>query len=187
MEIIRIVSAIAILAVAIYVAFSPRIVYAPQPRVVLYLLLSVFLAVLFGSETVAQFNLQLPGFIFVCTGAAALCFGMLWFLNRLSKPEEKIAVFYIYDESALAVDLQWKGAVKVPLTPQGLQVTNLVFENALVLIFPEQVGEAEIQICKRSGAPPYAGTVSYAGTRTARLYLGKELKLRSQRAAQGLS
>lgn len=176
MEIVRIIMALAILIVALVVALSPRVVYAPQPRVVLYFLMSVLVAILLGAEAVAQLELKLPGFVLVSSGAAAVCFAMLWLLNHLSKPEEKIAVFYVSDEEGRSVDLQWKGAVEVPLTAQGLQVTKLVSENAVLLIFPEQVGETEIHIRKTAGGPQYIGTVSYAGSRSARLQLGRELK-----------
>jgi hypothetical protein len=176
MEVVRIIMALAILVVAVVVALSPRVVYAPQPRVVLYFLMSVLVAILLGAEAVAQLELKLPGFVLVSSGAAAVCFAMLWLLNHLSKPEEKIAVFYVHDEQGQPVDLQWKGAVEVPLTAQGLQVTKLVSENAVLLIFPEQVGETEIYIRKVAGGQQYTGTVSYAGSRSARLRLGRELK-----------
>jgi len=176
METVRILIVIAVLGVGLYVALSPRVVYAPQPRVVLYFLLSVLLAILLGTEAVARLKLELPGFIFVSGGATAVAFAMLWVLNHLSKPEEKIGVFYIYDENGNALDLQWKGAIEVLLSAQGLQVTKLISESAAVLIFPEQVVEAEIRVRKIAAGPQYSGTVSYAGSRSARLHLGRELR-----------
>lgn len=151
MEIVRILMVIAILGVAVFVALSPRVVYAPQPRVVLYFLISVLVSILLGSEAAARLQLELPGFVFVSSGAAAVCFAMLWVLNYLSKPEEKIAVFYIDDEKGIPVTVEWLGAIDVRLSAQGLQVTRLVFGNALVLIFPDQVPEAEIRV--RQAAP----------------------------------
>jgi hypothetical protein len=68
---------IAILGVAVFVALSPRVVYAPQPRVVLYFLISVLVSILLGSEAAARLQLELPGFVFVSSGAAAVCFAML--------------------------------------------------------------------------------------------------------------
>ena len=109
----RIVVMLIILGVAVFVALSPRIVYAPQPRVVLYFLLSILPAILFGTEAAVRLKLDLPGFSFISSGAAAVCFAMLWLLNHFSKPAEKIAVFYIYDEHDNPVDLQWKDAVEV--------------------------------------------------------------------------
>ncbi len=175
MEVVRIIMALAILVVAVGVALSPRVVYAPQPRVVLYFLMSVLVAILLGAEAVAQLELKLPGFVLVSSGAAAVCFAMLWLLNHLSKPEEMIAVFYVVDEQGKPLDLQWKGAIEVPLTAQGLQVTKLVSENAVVFIFPQQVGGAEIRVRKAAGGPQYTGTISYAGSRSARLRIGHEL------------
>lgn len=181
METVHIVVLFVILIIAVVVALSPRIVYAPQPRVVLYFLLSILPAILLGSEAVAQLKLSLPGFTFVSGGATAVCFAALWLLNRLSKPEEKLAVFYIYDEQGDALDFQWKGALDVLLSEQALQVTKLISGNALVLIFPEQVGEAVIQVRKTADGPIYSGKVSYAGSRSMGLRLGKELKIRKSR------
>lgn len=166
-----------ILGVAVFVALSPRIIYAPQPRVVLYFLLSILPAILFGTEAVARLKLDLPGFSFLSGGAAAVCFAMLWLLNHFSKPDEKIAVFYIYDERDKPVDLQWKGAIEVLLSDQGLRVTELISGSALVLIFPEQVGQAEIRVRKSATGPTYRGTVSYAGSKCARLRMGQELRV----------
>lgn len=179
MEILRILMMIAILGVGLFVALSPRVVYAPQPRVVLHFLLSVFVSILLGAEAVAKLELQLPGFLFVSSGATAICFAMLWVLNHLSKPEEKVAVFYIDDEKGEPVNLEWDGALEVRLTAQGLQPTKFVSSNALVLIFPEQVGEAEIRVRQTGDGRPYVGTVSYAGTRKTTLRLGDQLKLLS--------
>jgi hypothetical protein len=177
MDSVRIIMALAILVVAVVVALSPRVVYAPQPRVVLYFLMSVLVAILLGAEAMAQLELKLPGFVLISSGAAAVCFAMLSLLNHLSKPEEKIAVFYIYDEHGQPVDLQWKGAIEVPLTPQGLQVTKLVSENAVLLIFPEQVGQTEIRLRKSADGRQYTGPVSYAGSRSGRLRLGHDYTL----------
>lgn len=176
MEIVRIAVMLVILTIAVIVALSPRIVYAPQPRVVLYFLLSILPAILLGSEAVAQLKLSLPGFTFVSGGATAICFAALWLLNHLSKPEEKLAIFYIYDEQGKDLNIEWKDAVRVLLSATGLQVTKFISGNALVLIFPEQVGEAEIQVRKTAGGPFYGGTVSYAGSRSMKLRVGKELK-----------
>lgn len=176
MEIVRVVAVILILGIGMVVALSPRIVYAPQPRVVLYFLLSILPAILLASEAVTRLQLSLPGFTFVTGGATAVCFAALWLLNYLSKPEEKIAVFRIYDEQANAVDIQWKDAVDVLISSQGLQVTKLISGNTLVLIFPEQVEEAEIHVKKTAAGPLYKGTVSYAGNRSTRLQLGFDLK-----------
>jgi hypothetical protein len=176
LETVRILMVIAILGLGLFVALSPRVVYAPQPRVVLYLLLSLLVSVLMGAEAVARLQLQLPGFVFVSGGATAVCFGMFWVLNHFSKPEEKVAVFYIDDEKGEPVNLEWDGAIEVRLTAQGLQATKFVSRNALVLIFPEQVGEAEIRVRKTSDGKRYTGTVSYAGTRRVTLRLGDQLK-----------
>jgi hypothetical protein len=167
---------IVILIVMVWVALSPTVVYAPVPRNVLYFLMSFSLAIMFGAEAAARFELTFGPFTAVCGGAAALCLITLVVLTKLSSPEEKIAVYQVYDESGNELDLQWKGAVEVPLTSSGLQVTKLISENSIILIFPEQAGEVELRVRKSSEGPVYFGLVTYAGSRKTRLVLGKELK-----------
>jgi hypothetical protein len=179
MEVVRIIMAISILVVAVVVALQPRVVYAPQPRVVLYFLMSVLVATLLGAEATAQLQLKLPGFCLVSSGAAAVCFGMLWLLNHLSKPEEKIAVFSVEDEHGMPVNLELDQALDVALTPTGLQVTKFVTGDTVILIFPEQVGEAELRVRKTANGPRYTGMVSYAGSRSTKLRLGRDLRLPS--------
>jgi len=177
MEVVKIVMVFAILGVAVFVVLSPRVVYAPQPRVVLFFLMSIFVAILLGSEVTAQLKLELPGFCLVSSGAAAVCFGMLWLLNHLSKPEVRIAVFSVYDEEGKKVDVQWKGALEVEVTNPGITVTKAIAGfNTVVLIFPEQVEQAEIQVRKTAKGGQYAGKVSYAGGMSGKLRLGQELK-----------
>lgn len=187
MEVFHIVMASVVLALAVYVAMFPRVVYAPVPRTVLFFLLSVLAAVTFGSEVASKFELELPGFCFVTGGAAAVSFGMLGFLTHLTKPAEKIAVFHVDDEANNPVDLEVPGAIEIRLGPSAVQVTKFADKNTLVLIFPEQVEEAELRVKKTNLDPPYIGRVGYAGSRRTTLTLGVDLKQASvarQRNAQ---
>jgi hypothetical protein len=65
--------------------------------------------------------------------------------------------------------------LKTNISDSGLKVTELVTGNSLILIFPEQVSQVEIDVWKLMNDKPYRGTLSYAGTRQSRLNLGKEL------------
>jgi hypothetical protein len=173
----RLVSLAAILALAVYVVFSPSTVYAPVPKIALYTLLSLLPAILLGAEAASRFEFKLPGFIFVTGGSAGLFLFVLLFLTSHTKPEQQIAVFRIFDENNQPVgNLDRTGAVEVPLTDNGLSITKLVDGNAIVLIFPEQVGECELRIKPMSLGKVYVGRVSYSGTRESRLSLGKQLK-----------
>lgn len=122
----RVVVLILILLLGIFVALSPGVVYAPAPKVILYFLISLLPAMLFGAEASSKFQLRLPGFCFTTMGAFAACLGTLVVLTNLSKPAEKIAVFHILDESSQSVMLDWAGGVEVPLTDQGLTVSKFV-------------------------------------------------------------
>lgn len=176
LTILRISISILVLVIGIFVAFSPGLFYAPVPRVVLYTLISLLPAILFGAEATAKFQLDFKAFSFTTVGAAAITFGMLFSLTHLSKPEQQIAVFYLYDENEQPVmGLDRDDAVKILLTKQGISVTKFIDENALVLIFPEQVDECEIQIRPVSFGKIYSGKLRYTGNREAKLYLGKHL------------
>jgi hypothetical protein len=177
LTILRIVISILVLLIGIFVSLSPGLFYAPVPKVVLYTLISLLPAILFGAEAAAKFQLDFKAFSFTTVGAAAITFGMLFSLTYLSKPEQQIAVFHIYDEQGQPViGLDRNDAVKVLLTNQAYQVTKFVDENALVLIFPEQVDSCELQIKPLSSGAIYSGTVKYTGNRETKLYLGKHLK-----------
>jgi hypothetical protein len=173
---VRIAVIIVILLVGVWVALSPGLVYAPTPRVVLYLLVALLPAILFGAEATSQFKLNLPGFIFSTTGAAAVCLGALMLLTYLSKPEAKIAVYQVYDTAGQPLPLQGSGLVEVPVTPDGFSVAHFVEGNTVVLIFPEQAAQAVLRVKKFSTGPWYSATVTYAGSRLTSLTLDKELK-----------
>jgi hypothetical protein len=176
-NVLRIVVAAAVLLLGIFVALSPAVVYAPTPRVVLYLLIACLPAVLLAAEATAKFQMRLPGFVATAGGAAALLLIVLVLLTYLSKPEEKIAVYQIVDQQRQPImGLDRTGAVKVPPTVSGLSVTKYVDGNVITLIFPEQVGECELQIQPVSTGPVYSAVVHYAGSRQAKLIVGKDFR-----------
>lgn len=177
MLILRYVVAIACLIIALYVVLWPAVAYAPVPKVVLFLLISLLPAILFGAEAASRLEFKIPGFVFTTIGAGALCFGGLALLTHYSKPEEQIAVFHILDENQQPVNnLDRPGAVQVLLTGKGLTVTKFLDGNAVVLIFPEQVGECELQIKPSAIGKTYIGKVTYSGNRESDLVFGKQLK-----------
>jgi hypothetical protein len=175
-NIVRIIVMILILGLAVFVALSPNVVYAPVPRVILFLLVSLLPAILLGAEGAARVKIKLPILILTATGAAGFLFGLLFFLNYLAKPEEKIAVYQVVDEKGNPVTLDFDGAIDVSVSERGLSVTRFVEGNTVILIFPEQVGQAEIQVKKSPSDVIYTGQVNYAGTRTSKLKLGSDLK-----------
>jgi hypothetical protein len=177
MTAVKIICILLILGLGLFVALSPGVVYASTPKIVLFFLISFLPGLLLGAEASSRFNFRLFGFAFTTAGACAVCFGSLWLLTHLSKPEEKIAVYQIYDENNDPVALDWQGAFEVLVTSQGLTVTKFIDGNNTVLIFPEQVGSVEVRVKKAPIGPAYSGTVGYAGNRTSKLFLGKQLTL----------
>jgi hypothetical protein len=166
---------VVILGLGIYIALAPNIVYAPTPRVVLFFVLSVIPAVLFGSDVASKFDVSLPGFVFTVAGAGAVFFGSLFFLDRLSKPEQQIAVFAIYDENGDEFSIDAPGILETKFSDKALSVTRFTAGNNLVVIFPEQVAEVEILVRKIVGAKPYRGKIKYAGTIKRDIILGSDL------------
>lgn len=175
MNTLKIIVIVAILSLGIYVALSPGVVYAPTPRIVLYFLICFLPSLLLGAEATSRFELQLPGFVFTTAGACAICFGALLLVTHLAKPEEKIAVYQIYDEHNEPVALDWDGAIDIPITAQGLSVTRFIDRNSVIVIFPEQVSLVEIRIKKSYTGHTYTGNISYSGNRTAKIVLGESL------------
>lgn len=176
-SILRIVVVFAGLGLGMYVALSPGVVYAPVPRVVLFALISLLPAVLFGAEAASRFQLKFGGFVFATAGAAAVSLGTLMLLTYLSKPQQQIAVFHVFDENGTPVNnLDRSGAVEVPVTSQGISITRFIEGNTVVLIFPEQVGECDLRIKPLSMGKTYSGKVRYSGNRESELRLGTHLR-----------
>ncbi len=180
LAIVRTLSALAILALGIFVALSPGISYAPVPRITLLALVALLPAILLGTEAGAKLKLRLPGIALVAFGSIAVFFTALWILTQYSKPEQQIAVFYIVDQQHQPINnLDRDGALEVLRTSQGLSVNPLIDGNAMVLIFPEQITQLTIVVRPVSFGPSYSGTVTYAGNRQTYLVLDKDL-LRNQ-------
>lgn len=173
---VQIVVTILVFFVVIYILYFPNVVYTPTQKTVLFFLISILPAILFGSKIKATFQLKLRYFCFTTAGVLAGCLGTLIVLYTISKPEEQIAIFHIFDESEQEVNLDWKGSLEILTTDRGLTVTKFVDGNTIVLIFPEQVEEAKLYVKPTSIGPTYKGIVSYAGSRQSILFLGKELK-----------
>lgn len=172
---LKVVAIIVVLALGLYVAFSPTLVYAPVPRIVLFFLICLLPAILLGAEASSQFRLELRGFLFTTAGACAVFFGALVLLNYLSKPGEKIVVYQIVDEDRRPVPLNFPGALQVDVTGQAMTVTKFIDNNTLILVFPEQVSAVDISVRKDSFGPVYSGSVTYSGVKSYKLVLGKDL------------
>jgi hypothetical protein len=176
MKYVRFISIVVILVLLIVVALSPGVVYAPTPRIVLYLLASVFLAALIGGEAASRFRMRLPGFLFVTGGASAIALGTLVLLTYLSKPEKQVLLFEVVDESGERVNLAVSGSLEFERDASGLMPTSFVSGNSVVLIFPEQLIEQKIVVRTSTGGKLFRGVVNYAKPPTAPLVLGKDLK-----------
>jgi hypothetical protein len=176
MKVLQIVSGAAILILGLVVALTPNLVYAPAPRVILFFLVAIFPAILFGSLVTANLEVKGPWFVFTTTGVFAVCLAGLLTLDHLAKPQEKIAVYQVFDSNDEPLNLEAKSAVEVPVTESGLTVTKFVDGNTIVLIFPEQTGKAEIRVKPISTAAAYTGEVTYAGSRRSKLFIGRDLK-----------
>jgi hypothetical protein len=169
------------LLLGLVVALNPQLVYAPTPRVILYMLIALLPAILFAAEATASFKFSLPGFVASTGGAAAILLIVLLVLTHLTKPEAQIAVFDIVDKNSQPiVGLDERGAVEVPLTSSGIAVKPLVDGNTIVLIFPEQAPVVELLVRPISTGPVYRGSVSYAGNRKRTLELGRDLLARQR-------
>jgi hypothetical protein len=97
-SIFRIIVALTGLGLGMSVPLSPRVVYAAVPRVMLFYY-NLSLAVLFGAEAASRFQLKLGGVFIAAAGAAAVSLGTLMLLTYLSKPQQQIAVFHVFDEN----------------------------------------------------------------------------------------
>lgn len=162
------------LGAALHVALNPALVFAPAPRLVLFTLVSLVPALLLGSRAASALRLQLRGFVFTTAGAGAVCFMMIVALDHLASPEEKIAVFRVFDADLESVTLEPDGALQVWPTSGALEITSIREGNTLVAIFPEQVAECRIRV--RYADDYYQGVITYTGSRQTTLIIGQELR-----------
>ncbi len=163
------------LGAALYVAINPSLVYAPAPRAVLFTLVAMIPALLIGSKAAAHLNLKWKGFTFFTAGASAVCLALIFALDHISSPEEKIAVFKVVNENMKGVTLEPEGALEIWPITGSLNITAFREGDTLVAIFPEQVGDCAIRV--RYGDDFYHGVISYTGSRKTLLQLGQDLKL----------
>jgi hypothetical protein len=165
LKVVRIVAIVAILIVALIVALSPSTFYAPVPRTILFWLSAIMPALLLGAEAAnTTVRLKLPTLVITSTGAFAVCLAGLYFLTKMAKPEQQIAVYDVVDKQGQPVLLDVPGILDVKTTNTGLSVTHFEKGNTIVLIFPEQVAECVLNIKEASvdsRATPV--TVGYAG------------------------
>jgi hypothetical protein len=178
MDRIRLGGIVAILVLMIYVVLNPSISFAPVPRLVLFLLASVGMAILVGAEASTKFQFGWKGFAFAATGTAALAMGILWFLSSSLKPELQVMIFDVYDEQDREVNVEIERAVELRERPTNRPGFFIARRNQLVVVFPELVSEQTVRIRKATDMPFYEGTVSYAGSRKSSLKLGTDLKLK---------
>jgi len=180
--IVRVVAVIVVIAEAVWVTFSPQALFAPTQRTVLFFLISLVPALLLGEMGSA--TLEVKGkmkaltFGFFAVGAIAVFFAALWSFDTLSKPEEQIAVYQIFDSKGSPITLNPR-RVKDPVGPRGLTVTTCVKDTHIFMIFPEQVGEVRLDVEPLSNTH-YAGMVSYVGSRKTDLILGADLTRASE-------
>src|SRR5258706_11491271 len=176
MSVVRIVVAIAVLGLGIFVAVAPAIGYSPQQRAVLYLLISLLPAILSAGAATAKFEMKLAGFAATAAGSAALLLIVLLLLNREFKPDLQIAVFHLYTKSGRElVGLEREGVVKLT-SPLAADVTKYISKNTLVVIFPEQIPNCKLRVQPDLGTDKiYSKTISYTGPRQTDLFLEKDL------------
>jgi hypothetical protein len=172
---IRALMALAIFGLGFYVALKPSVVYtSATPEVVLYFLISLLPAILFGTEATTRFNLRLPGFCFVTGGALAACLGTLFVLSYLSKqsdlskPHEKIGLYHIKDHEGTDVSLDDDSI--------DSRVKHYVDGNVLILVFPDRLGEVDMAVKQSHNGPSYRGKVRYASESDLLLDGGLQLK-----------
>lgn len=170
------ITALAILILLGYVAVSPQLAYAPVPRIILFLLASVFPALLIATTATTQLQLEAKGFFFVTSGASAFFIALLLILNYISKPELQVVAFSVVDEKGSEVNLTPYYALQLEPNPNGLVANYYVRGGRAVMVYPEQVVEQMIRVKLSADGQVYRGVVSYAKRPVSSLRIGHELK-----------
>lgn len=175
MKILQVVCAAVILALLVLVSLNPQLTYAPVPRVVLFLLASIFPALLIATTAATKLELQAKGFLFVTSGASAFFLALLLVLSHLAKPELQVVLFDVVDENGSKVNLFPEFAFSLEGNKSGLSVNHFIKGNSVIFIFPEQLAEQKFGVKLASDGKVYRGTVSYARPPSDALKIGKDL------------
>jgi len=171
--VVRPVATIAALAIAVWAALRPDVIYAPVPKAVLFVMVALVPAVLLAGEAVVRLDLKWPGFAVTATGTAALAITLLLILDHISQPEERVVAFEVREPNGDPfVGLEVAGNVR--LTAGALEPQYCAKGNKLYFVFPEQVGDVELGV-QTAGRWHY-GTIRYAGERRPVLTIGEDLK-----------
>jgi len=161
---------LACLSLAIYVAASSSAVYEKTPRVVLFTVVSLLVAVLFATRAQAKFDLKLPGMVFTATGAMAVFMGLIVVLSYLTKSDDRVMVLSFKERSG----------IELPLDTADLRITTLHGRNlekciegsrAYVILSDDIPG---ISVTVADGNLPYQWDVPPSAGRT--LQIGKAIK-----------
>lgn len=176
MRYFQIFSASIILCLLVTVAVNPQLAYAPAPRVILFLLASVFPALLIATTASTSLHLEAKGFVFTTAGASAFFLATMLILNYLAKPELQVVAFDVVDSEGEKVNLNPNYAFTVESNPNGLVANAFVKGGSVILIFPEQLAEQRISIRPASNSKSYTGVVNYARRPSEALKIGRDLK-----------
>lgn len=173
----RVAIGLAIVGLGVYVALSPGTIYSPVPRVVLFLLISILPAILFGSEAASRFTMDLKVFAFTTGGAFAVVMGCLVLLDHLSRPAYAVSIYQVVDRGGEPVSLEHDGAVTIGAGSGLPAFSHYVSGNSIIVVFPEQLPPLTLTI-RHPPRPPsrktYSGAIHYTDAK-ATLVLGKDL------------
>lgn len=183
LRIMKLLVLIVSMVIVVLVIFIPNFYLNRTQMIIVFFLLATMLGILFGSETTSRtsFKFKLPGLIFSTVGATAIIFFAMFFFTQLSKPEKQIAVYHIYHENGDEVaGLDRDGVLKFLTTTEGYNVEYFIDDNTVIVVFPEQINQIEVDLRPVLSGPKYVGTLSYSGARKSKLSLGKDFKQVSQ-------
>lgn len=166
-----------LVALGVFVALMPSLTFAPVPKMMLLFLVSLLPAILFGSKITAQFNLEIKGMVISTGGMFASILILMLFFYSLTKPEQQIAVFQIYENSQTnKFILDLPDSVSFDANATNLFPTKYQTGNTLILIFPEQLGSISVRF-KSGQNIVYRKTLSYAGNRESIITLSQADRL----------
>lgn len=170
MGMLRIITALAILGLGVYVAASPELVYAPKPGAVLFLLVAILPAILLAAEVTAEFKLKLPGFVATGGGSFAVMIIVLFLLAYFTKPTDHVRVFRFTHVNGSAVQgLDGNGVVNLYDMSGGRGVERYIDKNSIVVFFSDDTASCRIEVDLFGEL--YKGVLTYYGIRKSELVL----------------
>jgi hypothetical protein len=155
---LQLLTGLAALIVILSIVWNPSIIYAATPRVVLFLFLSMFPAILFGDWISSRFQFTAKQSIASGSGVFASMIIVLLLLTHFSEPDQKIVEYIVRDcSTGQPVSLAFADAPPTLASDKLARIYKL--NSSIVVRFPDDIGTVSLLLT--AGDKEYRGSINF--------------------------